>query len=573
MATVRKSKKKKIIIAVVIAVIIVAAAIGITIAAVENSIPQVSLYTVGTSDIYETVSATGEVSSGAKKEYKVGSVATVKEVFVNVGDAVKQGDLLATFDTSGFDSEIAKLQSSYNEARAGYKEAVENQKTAKKNLAEIEKQIAALEKENEKLVQNIKNDISNATNQTFPSVSVTNPTLPSDWSSLPSVSASIPDFTLPGVTYDADVQKLIDAVNELAEAIDSFTDDAEINSQIIEIVMDRIADEIEKGNVSSEEIAKIVSDAVNQAIKDGSIDSSIFEEEYNKYLEQLQNAVGNVNWNDIISSIEKSNGTTLVSNQLTLTAYYAQKQLYSAAASDTIVKAKKELMDTTKSALNMLNDAKQEMSAGWTAAFDGTITDCNLFAGEKTSLLSGGITLQNMNDMIITISLGEYDIHKVKVGMPVNVTTAYGKYTGSVISKAPVATGGSAGSILDSVGSMAGISGLSSLTSAGAGVEVQISVDNPDEFIVIGFDADVEIEVGEHIGITTVPSQAMILDKTGSYVFVYDEEEETVTKTLIETGASSVSEYEILSGVNSGDRIVLAPQSTYEDSFKVRIKD
>lgn len=57
------------------------------------------------------------------------------------------------------------------------------------------------------------------------------------------------------------------------------------------------------------------------------------------------------------------------------------------------------------------------------------------------------------------------------------------------------------------------------------------------------------------------------------HVFVYDEEEKTVTKTLIETGASSVSEYEILSGVKVGDRIVLAPQSTFEDSFEARVKE
>ena len=246
-----------------------------------------------------------------------------------------------------------------------------------------------------------------------------------------------------------------------------------------------------------------------------------------------------------------------------LAAYYIQAEMYSSMASDTLVSAKKDLMNSTKSALDTLNEAKQEMEAGWKAAFDGTITECSIFAGEQTSLLTKGIVLQNLNDMVVTLSLGEYDIHKVKVDMPAAITTAYGSYTGKVISKSPVATGGSTSSIMDSVGSSMGISGLSSLTQSGAGVEVQISVDNPDENIIIGFDASVEIDVGEH---------SMVLDKTGSYVFVYDEESETVTKTLIETGATSVSDYEVLSGVELGDMIVLAPQSTYEDSFKARIK-
>ncbi len=56
-------------------------------------------------------------------------------------------------------------------------------------------------------------------------------------------------------------------------------------------------------------------------------------------------------------------------------------------------------------------------------------------------------------------------------------------------------------------------------------------------------------------------------------MFLFMMKKKTVTKTLIETGASSVSEYEILSGVKVGDRIVLAPQSTFEDSFEARVKE
>ena len=112
--------------------------------------------------------------------------------------------------------------------------------------------------------------------------------------------------------------------------------------------------------------------------------------------------------------------------------------------------------------------------------------------------------------MVVTLSLGEYDVHKVKVGMPATITSAYGTYTGEVLSKAPVATGGSSGSVLDSVGSIAGISGLSSLTSTGAGVEVQVSVDNADENIIAGFDADVEIQVGDYQNIITVPIESIV---------------------------------------------------------------
>ncbi|MDE5995322.1 MAG: biotin/lipoyl-binding protein, partial [Eubacterium sp.] len=473
MATVRKNKKKRIIIAVVVLAIIAVASAVIAYTAIRNSVPEVSLYNVGTSDIYETVSATGQVSSGAVKEYKVGAVATVKDVHVKVGDEVKKGDLLATFDTSGFDSQIAQLQTSYNQAKASYNDALVSQKEAKKNLDETQKKIADLEKENAKL----KKEAGNKT--TAKRASTTRPTTTKPSSTQPSASSSNPSvsITLPS--------------NLPSDFPSNLPSDLPSN------LPSDIPTNIATGNVQ--------------------IDPDL---------------IAGIDMNDMdaVMAAVSSSQSKLAANEIMLAAYYVQAQMYSSLASDTLVSAKKELMNTTKSALNSLQDAQQEMAAGWKAAFDGTITECNIFPGEQTSLLANGITLQNMGNKIVTISLGEYDIHKVKVDQPVQIKTAYGEYTGKVISKAPVATGGSSSSIIDSVGSTMGISGLSSLTQAGAGVEVQIAVDNPDEYIVIGFDAEVEIAVGEHIGITTVPSQAMVLDKTGSYVFVYNEEEKTVTK-------------------------------------------
>ncbi|MDE6110883.1 MAG: biotin/lipoyl-binding protein, partial [Eubacterium sp.] len=477
---------------VVILAIIAVAAAAIAYTAIRNSIPEVSLFNVGTSDIYETVSATGQVSSGAVKEYKVGAVATVKDVHVKVGDEVKKGDLLATFDTSGFDSQIAQLQTSYNQAKASYNDALASQKEAKKNLAETQKKIKELEKENKKLQKSAskakaaKTSTTSTTRPSFSIPSVPSAVAPSADNSAPSASITLPSNFPSNLPSD-------------------FPSNMPTNIP--------------------------TSNAGNSGIP---INPDV---------------IAGIDINDMnaVMAAVSSSESKLAANELMLAAYYAQEQMYSSLASDNLISAKKELMNTTKSALNSLQDAQQEMAAGWKAAFDGTITECNIYPEEQTSLLANGITLQNMNNKIVTISLGEYDIHKVKVDQPVQIKTAYGKYTGKVISKAPVATGGSASSIMDSVGSSMGISGLSSLTQAGAGVEVQITVDNPDEYIVIGFDAEVEIAVGEHIGITTVPSQAMLLDKTGSYVFVYNEEEKTVTKTLIETGSSSVSEYEVLS--------------------------
>ncbi len=540
MAVVKKSKKKKIIIAVCIVLAVAGIAAGITAYAIDQSVPRVELYTIGKSDIYETVDATGTVSAGTVKSYKVDIVATVKEVFVQVGDEVKKGDRLATFDTSSYDEQIKNLQKSYEKAKDGYNDAVSSQKEAKANLSQLNGKISALQKE----INALQKSVSTGSNK---------------------LQSSIAD------TYNKAIARITDIVNSLS-------DDTQTTNLILSVVMQTIAGQLDNGVTSPSAIANAVVDALNREIDNGNIKASTLRVSLEKALEQIRAAINSQQWganaaDSSLSQLQKD-ASKLAYDEIMMASYNAEKQIYSTLSSDTLLDTRKELVNTTKEALDALNESKQALAAGWTADFDGVITDCSIAPGQQTSLISSGITLQNLDKMTVTVSLGEYDIHKVEVGMPVKITTAYGNYTGSVISKAPIAGGGSDGSLLDSVGSMMGISGMSSLTQTGAGVDVKISVDNPDDNIIVGFDAGVEISVGEHLSVPTIPSESMIHDKTGTYVYLYNQDEKTVSKTKIETGAMSYTEYEIKSGLKEGDRIIYAPLTTYEEeSFEVKVSN
>ncbi len=575
MATVRKTgKKKKIIIAVAVVLVVAVLATVIGVAVNANNNPAVTLTTIGTGEIKETVSATGPVSAGTVKEYKVGAVATVKEVFVKTGDTVKQGDLLATFDTSSLDEQTASLKASYEQANASYKQAVNSQRVAKANLSDVNDEIAKLEKE----VQKLGGETAVTTETpsfTWPSVSTTTTTqAPSepDTSTTTTTTTTQAETSEP-VTYPPTIEGAMQAVTDLVETITKLSDDVQQTNEMVRVVMEQVAAELESGNYSPEKIAEAVGEAVSEAIREGIIEETKLLIESGAAVDMIEAAVAGVDWSAIGTGIASNSTVQLTALELRLTALYAQRELYQLNASDNTVYAQKQIADTTKSALDAVEEAGAELEAGWTAAFDGTITACDIFPGEQTSLLSGGITLENLSTMVVTLSLGEYDIHKVKVGMPATITTAYGTYTGQVLTKAPTATGGSDSSLLDSMGSsIAGISGLSSLTATGAGVEVTVSVDSPDENIIAGFEADVEIKAGDHQNIVTVPIESLVLEKTGSYVYLYDEETQTVTKTLIETGAVSDSVYEVKSGLNVGDRVISTPSSDYEeDSFEVRV--
>lgn len=675
MATVKKSNTKKIVWAVIAVILVVAIVITSVVFAKRGKRTEVTLNTVSTNSITQTVSSTGQVSSGVKKEYKPGTVATVKKVYVEVGDKVKKGDKLASFDTSSLDSQVASLNSAYANSNASYQEAVQHQAEAAKQLSAINKNIAKTEKTLKKLqkAEQKKQNTTTTTKKVTTTTTTTTTTTQIHWGSNPTTTTTAAttacNHTFDGRYVDSNysghykvctkcgakvfeehhygsVQKFASgkdkenyhyykcadcgyvkkevhdfpsgvgtvtckvcgeakasgfnetsamvelALEQLQPVFDSLKQLGDASKQIVELltgltkdlakiakdvdsltnaittVANAIMYQISSGNWSAEKIADAVGKAVTAAIKQGMIEFI----DSGAAVKMIETAVKSVNWKAIGKGIAESDNFGLASAQIQLAALYAQKEVYTITASASTVNAQKQAKDAAKKAYDTVKDARDDLAKGWTAEFSGVITTCDIESGSQTTALSTGITLENMKKRVVTISLGEYDVHKVKEGMTATVKTAYGTYDGVVASIAPTATGGSQGSMLDSVGSMAGISGLSSLTNSGAGVECKVVVDHPDENIIVGFDADVEIVTGTYTDVPCVPIESIVLEKEGTYVYLYNEKDETVTKTKIETGATSDTSYEVTSGLSVGDRIVATPQTDYEeDTFKVKV--
>lgn len=675
MATVKKSNTKKIVWAVIAVILVVAIVITSVVFAKNGKKTEVTLNTVSTNSITQTVSSTGQVSSGVKKEYKPGTVATVKKVYVEVGDKVKKGDKLASFDTSSLDSQVASLNSAYANSNASYQEAVQHQAEAAKQLSAINKNIAKTEKTLKKLqkAEQKKQSTTATTKKVTTTTTTTTTTTQIHWGSNPTTTTTAAttacNHTFDGRYVDSNysghykvctkcgakvfeehhygsVQKFASgkdkenyhyykcadcgyikkevhdfpsgvgtvtckvcgeakasgfnetsamvelALEQLQPVFDSLKQLGDASKQIVELlagltkdlakiakdvdsltnaittVANAIMYQISSGNWSAEKIADAVGKAVTAAIKQGMIEFI----DSGAAVKIIETAVKSVNWKAIGKGIAESDNFGLASAQIQLAALYAQKEVYTITASASTVNAQKQAKNAAKKAYDTVKDARDDLAKGWTAEFSGVITTCDIESGSQTTALSTGITLENMKKRVVTISLGEYDVHKVKEGMSATVKTAYGTYDGVVASIAPTATGGSKGSMLDSVGSMAGISGLSSLTNSGAGVECKVVVDHPDENIIVGFDADVEIVTGTYTDVPCVPIESIVLEKEGTYVYLYNEKDETVTKTKIETGATSDTSYEVTSGLSVGDRIVATPQTDYEeDTFKVKV--
>lgn len=682
MATVKKSKKKVIVpICIVLVIAIIAGAIfGVV---KSKSGEEVTLYTIATDDIHETVSLTGDVSSGAKKEYKVGTVATVKEVFVNVGDEVKKGDVLATFDTSSLDAQVASLQTAYEDAKDSYDDALDTQKNAKTKANAINKEISKLETRINKLEKQVnkttttKPTTKKATTATTTAPSTTSKgqqilssalatttttkpattttTAPSttvdDGSPKYAVNASAYPNNLTGTvtgggvfpqtqkttlkatpnngyvffgwytsnsailagenpvstsrtievsytdkavmnyyavfvensttsdseestTAPASVDDIVSTLKTLNDNIASITNDIQTMTALTQVVATSISNAISSGQLNSQTIAKLVGEDVTKAIQQGIVDSTKLLVEEDVAVRMIQAAVSSIDFAALAKGVADSDNAKLTGAQIQLASLYAQYEIYNAQSKDTVTDAQKKAVDASKQALDVMKEQQTALAEGWKADFDGVITAVDITPGASTTMVSSGITLENLGKMVVNVSLGEYDLHKVKLGMKATVTTAYGTYEGEVATIAPTATGGSSSSILDNVGSMAGISGLSSLTDSGAGVECTVAIDNPDENITVGFDADVEIETGVYENVTVVPIESIEMEKNGSYVYIYNEEEGTAKKTAIKTGAISDTAYQVTDGLMPGDRIVATPSADYEeDTFKVKVVD
>lgn len=672
MATVKKSKKKIIVpISIILVIAIVAGCIfGIS---KSKSGEEVKLNTISTGDIYEKVSLTGDVTAGTSKDYKVGTVATVKSVNVKVGDQVKKGDVLATFDTTSLDSQVSSLQTSYNDALKNYNNAVKNQKTANNKASTYKKQIDAIDKKIAKLKKKIAKTTTTTKKKTTTTTTTTKASTTnrvSQWLATTTTKAATttttttttqtttddgsPKYTValsayptsvsgtvsgsgkyrqdignvtikatpssgwlflgwyasraaylagssplsnsqswtfplthdvnyvavftedPNVTTTtaASINDISKALVEINKNIASITNDVKTLTTISGIVANSISGAIASGQLNSKAIADLVGKDIQTAITNGIVDSTKLIVESGVAVDMIKAAVSSIDYRALAKGVSDSDNAVLTGLEVQKAMLSAQYEVYKTQGDQSIVTAQKSAVTATKKALDSMKEQQTILANGWTADFDGVITKVDISPDAQTTALQAGITLENHDVLVATVSLSEYDVHKVKLGMKAKVTTAYGEYEGEVATIAPTATGGSSSSILDSVGSMAGVSGLSSLTDSGAGVECTIEIKNPDENIIAGFDADVEIQTGQYLGVTVVPIESITLEKTGSYVYLYNDEDKTVTKTEIKTGAISDTAYEVTSGLKPGDRIVASPKTDYkEDTFKVKVVD
>jgi RND family efflux transporter MFP subunit len=184
-----------------------------------------------------------------------------------------------------------------------------------------------------------------------------------------------------------------------------------------------------------------------------------------------------------------------------------------------------------------------------TSPINGVVTARNYDPGDMSSTLPI-VTVGQLSPVVkVMINVSENDLTLVHAGMPVDVT--FDAFQGETFN-----------------GKIERIHPTVDTATRTFSVEVQIN--NTDERILPGMFARVEINLGNKDNVV-VPDRA-IVKQTGSgnkYVYVYNNG--TVSYHKVELGQRLDDAYEMLSGINDGDTVVIAGQTKLADGVKAEI--
>ena len=529
-----KMSKKRIIILSIVAVVILGLLAGVLYYIFKpDKGNRVETLEVAKGSVVQTLDKTATVQASDSEDFVLVDGVTVKTVNVLVGQTVKKGQVLATFDTSSLQQVVNEKKDAYNTAKAAYDKYISSSSSALGQLSAIDSQIASLELKIAKLEQIIKTQKE---------------------------EAKIPENTTPEEKNE---------IEKLKEALNNLIDDAVLSSKLIQHII--------KNSDSAKQVIDALKGLINSMGK-GTIDAS-----------DIQSMLGST-----MTAVSKEQ-TQLLEAQLELAGLKAKRATLALSADSTLQSIYKKVVDTTYSAYQKAQSMADAVGSGWIAKQDGIVSKVNIKAGQKfesdgssansgtdiSALLgavtSGEIDLSSMLGDIstksasaltvqyfplkATFTLAKNEVSKVKVGQKVDIVLNSDEtVSGTVIYKSAVA---SEGSSLD-------IGGLIGGSSTSGGLEVQVQLDEYSDSIVIGFDVEISIKTDETTDTIVVPIESILYEDSKAYVYKFNAEESKIYKSEVTIGLRDDMSYEILSGCSVGDIIVKSPSSTMKDGLTIQ---
>ncbi|MFA6585701.1 MAG: efflux RND transporter periplasmic adaptor subunit [Candidatus Paceibacterota bacterium] len=497
------SLTKKIIYGVILIIVIL---VAYMIFKPTNNSANITTDTVKLMDLKQTVLATGQVTSNTDLNLSFFSSGIVRSVKVNVGDTVKAGQILATLDQGNELAALTQARGAVAGAQAKYQSLLDGASSDEINLSQIaldnaKRDFDRLKLQQELLVNNAYRNLLNSTLEV-------------------EKEADSSDYTAPTVSgnYNLDKEGFI-----------------------------RISVSMNGTHYT----------AMGLTVGDGVVNSIVPQPIGNSGLYIIFPTNETLNYTDWIITIPNKKAPNYISNNNAYEAALktedsvlgsAQALVDQRTAELTLKKAGARSADIDLAKANILTAQGQLESASANyehtilrAPAGGTITRVDVKVGELTQALKDVMTVQDVNNVYLEANINEANITSIKVGAPIDIT--FDAFSTDQIFK----------------GNIVKIDPASTIISGVVNYKITANILNGPA-LRPGMTANMTILVGEKNSILTIPSRAIIKDKTGKKTVrvVTD----TKTKTYTEVGVTTGMEgdgglTEITSGLTEGEEIVV----------------
>lgn len=404
-----------------------------------------------------SISASGTVESSDVSNVTTELKYTVKSVNVQVGDTVNEGDVICTLDTEDLEKSIAKMKESLAEAK---EKALKNYQNAQKSLSDAEKSVTE--------AYDAKEEKRSARD--------------SAKSAYESAEAQVKSYQS---AYDSANTALLSALSEQDAKQSAYN--AAYNA-----AKDKYTQEGKSGN---ELEAAIQGD---QTVIDAAAAKKAAEEAYKAADENLQTAQGNLQTAKSATNYDARQAAYSQAQS----AYEQAKATYEQAqkTAETAESSRDDALDAYNKAgeSDELEDLQQQLEkCTLKAETSGKVTAVNATVGSAVN--GTAATIQNTEKLKVAISIAEYDIEKVKVGMKAIITSDVmdGEVSGTLTQISPTASGGG---------------------SSSSGFAAEVTVNNENSGLLVGTNAKVKIILSTTENVFTVPLDAIGTQEDGSSV-------------------------------------------------------
>ena len=475
----------------------------------------------------DSISASGTVESSDVSNVTTDLKYTVKTVDVQVGDVVEAGDVICTLDTESLEKSIEKaketLADSMAQAEKAYQKAQESLAEAQTNTSEVKTEMDEAE--------SAKSDA---------------------WSAYDSARSKVSSFQTEADNAAAQEESALSALNDaMAVAAEKQTAYNDAYGAWKTESDRQLAADYQPAGGDAEKLAGLQT-AMEEAqaqLEAATAAQTSAEAAYKQASEQSQAKQQALN--------EAQNTVGLTGLQ---TAYQQAQSAYEQAqtAYEQAVKNQETAQETCDDALESYNkssesdeltDLQEQLEqCTLTAETSGKVTAVNATVG---SMIDGAAaTIQNTDSLKVAITIPEYDIESVQVGMTARITSDVTdkEVSGTLSQISPTATGGG---------------------SSSSSFAAEVTIDDAASGLLIGTNAKVEIILSTTEDVFTVPLDAIGENEAGEsviYVQTGEEDGEPVFEEMAVTVGEQNDYYAQISGAELEEGLVVRASADEDEA-------